>query len=168
MKIVVASTSPIKIEACKLAFGKVADVEIIPVNAPSGIAKQPSDGRAITGAYNRVSAARALVPDADVYVGIESGIDRVGYEYFDRAVVVIEAASGRSEIGQSEAVAFPSASVAKAKRRGFETCTVGMVMEEQGIVVKHDDPHLTLAGKSRTDYIAETVQRVARHFGTSS
>ena len=50
----------------------------------------------------------------------------------------------------------------EARSRGFDTWTVGRVMQEKGIVKKHDDPHLDLSGRSRVEYMDEAVQRAAR------
>jgi hypothetical protein len=49
----------------------------------------------------------------------------------------------------------------EAKRRGFDTWTVGKVMEEQGLIRQHDDPHLDLSGTSRAVYLADAVRVAA-------
>jgi len=59
----------------------------------------------------------------------------------------------------SDSVPFPYEAVQEAQRRGFKEWTVGRVMEEWGIVAQHDDPHLSLTGKSREDYIAEAIKK---------
>ena len=78
MKLVVASKNPVKVQATQKAFEDVfkKPVELIAVDAPSGVSEQPkSDKESIQGALNRLEAAREQVVDADYYVAIEAGIE---------------------------------------------------------------------------------------------
>ncbi len=78
MKIVVASTNPIKIEATRVGFSQVFgdNIEIIGISTPSGVSDQPmSDDETHRGAKNRVLNARQAYPDADYWVGLEGGIE---------------------------------------------------------------------------------------------
>lgn len=159
MKIVLASTSAIKIAACQQAF---PGAEIVPVKVPSGVNEQPMDLETLQGAHNRLAAAREVVPDADFYVAIENGVFDEGSAYVDRALVVVEHREGLRYNTTSEGVVFPDAAVDEARRRGLETWTVGKVMQEMGIVEKHDDPHLSPSGRSRSDLIAAAVLNAAR------
>lgn len=163
MKIAVASASAVKLEACRKAFGAVAPqggvVDIIPVKAPSGVAEQPVGDETLTGALNRISHARSAVHDADYYVSIENGLFVEDGRYIDRAVVVIARRNEAPQTFYSDGVEFPSQSVEETRKRGFDTWTVGKVMAEQGVVSQHDDPHLSLSGKSRVAYINETAAR---------
>jgi len=156
MKVVLASTSTVKIAACRAAFG--AAYEIIPVNIPSGVAAQPVNQETLTGAFNRIQGARAALPGADIYVSIENGLFEDNGKYIDRAVVMLAAAEAEPGVFYSDGVEFPAHSVAIARGRGFDKWTVGQVMEELGIVKKHDDPHVTLSGKSRAAYIDEVLK----------
>lgn len=160
LKIVLASTSAVKLDACRAAFGD--DAEIITVKAPSGIAEQPMNGETVTGAFNRIAAAKKLVPDADLYVSIENGIFEEKGHDIDRPVVVVSRASGNAEVTFGEGVEFPHESVEEARRRGFDTWTVGRVMQEQGLIRQHDDPHLDLSGKSRSEYLRDAVKKAAK------
>lgn len=77
LKIIVASLNPAKIEAAHLAFTQLLPnaVHIIGVDVPSGVAAQPiSDAETYQGARQRALAARALEPDADLWVGMEGGV----------------------------------------------------------------------------------------------
>jgi len=47
--------------------------------------------------------------------------------------------------------------VEEARKRGFETTTVGEVMEEKGIISNRKDPHLDLSGISREVFIRDAV-----------
>ena len=157
------STSAVKIEACRSAFSHLGELKIIPVKVQSGVPEQPIGQETLTGAYNRIGAAEHAVPNADLYVSIENGVFPEGGRYVDRAVVVLKSPS-KTEVAYSDGVEFPTASVDEARKRGFDKWTVGKVMQELGVVSKHDDPHLDLAGKSRSSYLTETVQQAAAHF----
>jgi non-canonical (house-cleaning) NTP pyrophosphatase len=154
VKIVLASTS-----AVRAAFGDAAD--IVTIKAPSGVNEQPMNSETVTGAFNRIAIAKAQVPGADLYVSIENGIfDEQGH-CIDRPVVVVSREMGDAQVTYGEGVEFPKDSVDETRRRGFDKWTVGKVMEEQGIVKKHDDPHLSLSGKSRVEYLRATVKAAA-------
>jgi hypothetical protein len=62
----------------------------------------------------------------------------------------------------SDKVQFPLECVEKARELGFETITVGQVMEKQGVVENNKDPHLSLTGKSRTVYLTEAITDLAK------
>lgn len=157
LKIVLASTSAVKLDACRRAFGP--EVDIVTVKVPSGVSEQPMDQETLQGAHNRIAAARVEVPGADFYVAIESGVFDEGTAFVDRALVVLEHQTGLRYHTVSDGVIFPDAAVEEARRRGLDKWTVGKVMAEQGTVVSHDDPHLTLAGRSRAEYLYEAVRR---------
>lgn len=161
MKIVLASTSAVKVAACTKAFGAVSDTEIITVKAASGINEQPMNEETLLGAFNRLNNAKNAVPDADYYVSIENGIFEENGHFIDRAVVTVMDRAGNVKTTASDGVEFPAASVEETRRRGFDKWTVGKVMEEQGLVKQHDDPHLTLSGKSRVAYIDEAALKAA-------
>lgn len=159
MKIVLASTSAVKVEACSRAFGP--SVEIVTVKAPSGVNEQPLNEETLRGAKNRLAYARREVPDADYYVSIENGVFDEGSAYVDRAVVTVENAAGEERVTYSDGVVFPDEDVEEARRRGLDKWTVGRVMEEKGHVKKHDDLHLCLSGRSRVSYLDEALSRAA-------
>jgi inosine/xanthosine triphosphatase len=159
MKIVLASTSAVKIEACKKAFSDFSDVNIVTAKVSSHVREQPLNEETLTGAFNRISAARRAVPDADLYISIESGLFEEKGTYVDRAIVIIAEKEGQKYTVRGEGVEFPGPSVEEARKRGFDQWTVGRVMQEQGIVRQHDDPHLDLSGKSRAEYINEAMRR---------
>ncbi len=157
MKVVLASTSAVKLEACRAAFG--LEAEIITVKAPSGVNEQPLNDETLTGAFNRIAAAKQLAPGADVYVSIENGIFEEEGRYIDRPVIVVARGACENHITYGEGVEFPKGSVEETRRRGFDTCTVGRVMQEQGLVRQHDDPHRDLGGKSRAEYITAAMRK---------
>lgn len=79
MRIVVASTNPVKIEAARRGFAQMfpdASLDVEGVSVPSGVSDQPmSDAETLQGARNRADHARSARPEADYWVGIEGGIE---------------------------------------------------------------------------------------------
>jgi inosine/xanthosine triphosphatase len=76
VRVVVASTNPVKQEAVYAAFNKAFEVavDLIGVKAPSEVSDQPmTDEETKTGAINRARNAQLLAPDADYWVGVEGG-----------------------------------------------------------------------------------------------
>jgi len=159
MKIVLASTSAVKMDACREAFASKAGVEIVGVKVPSGVAEQPFDGETVKGAMNRIDAARKLEPDADAWISIENGIFTDAGAFDDRAVVAVMDKTGTAVSATSDGVAFDAKAVSEARARGFDQWTVGKVMAEWGLVAKHDDPHLSLSGIPRATYIGQALDR---------
>ncbi len=156
-KIVLASTSAVKLDACRRAFGP--DFEIVTVKVPSGVNEQPMDLETFQGADNRVRAARTAVPDADLYVAVENGVFDEESAYVDRAVVVIEHQNGLRVQEVSDGVIFPDAAVEETRRRGLDKWTIGKVLVDLGMAKQHDDPHLDIAGTSRVAFIDQALQR---------
>lgn len=159
MKIVLASTSAVKIDACRKAFGAAA--EITGVKVASGVNEQPINDETVQGAFNRIAAARVVMPGADIYVSIENGIFEENGKYIDRPVITVAKGAGTPEVIYGDGVEFPAVAVDEARKRGFDTWTAGKVMQEQGIVKQHDDPHLDLSGKSRAEYLVDALKKAA-------
>ncbi|MGO4998553.1 inosine/xanthosine triphosphatase [Oceanisphaera sp. W20_SRM_FM3] len=79
LQVIVASLNPAKIESARLAFAQLLPerrVTVCGVSVPSGVAEQPmSDTETYQGARRRALGARALVPNADLWIGMEGGIE---------------------------------------------------------------------------------------------
>lgn len=79
MKIVVASENPVKVAAAREAFAALmphSALQMLPLSVDSGVSDQPaSDAETRRGARNRAANARAALPDADYWVGLEGGIE---------------------------------------------------------------------------------------------
>jgi len=79
-KVIIASKSPVKIQAVKSAFLKVfhnEDFEFESISVPSGVPDQPmTNNETFDGAKNRCVNAFNKVKDADFWIGIEGGIER--------------------------------------------------------------------------------------------
>ena len=96
-KVIVASLNPAKVKAVESAFSAAfseQEFEFLGVSVASEVADQPmSNEETLLGARNRVKNAKAEIPDADYYVGLEAGIE--GSVTF--AWMVIESHSHRGE-----------------------------------------------------------------------
>lgn len=131
MRIIVGTTSALKIEAVQAVF---KDSIITGVKTSSGVPEQPIEDQTETGANNRLREARRLRPDADMYIGIENGIFYDNGNYIDKAIVIIENKDGEQQSACSLGVVFPEEFFLEAQRRGFDSITVGQVMFEAGRV----------------------------------
>ncbi len=160
MRIVLASTSAVKLSACREAFGNA--VEIIAVKAKSGVSEQPMNAETLSGAFNRLRDAQQQVPDADIYISVENGIFEENGRFIDRPVIAIARKGVAPAATFGEGVEFPKASVEEARLRGFDKWTVGQVMQETGVVKQHDDPHLDIAGKSRKNFLVDAIKAALR------
>ena len=113
MKIVVASLNPVKLGAVDRAFRKQfpgIDPELLPVRVCSGVAEQPmSDAETLRGARNRVEAARAVMGEADYWVGLEGGLDTFDGQLMGFAWMAIGDGSGRISEARSATLPLPPA-----------------------------------------------------------
>ncbi len=79
VNIVVASENPVKSGAIEGAFKKLfpeLNVQTLKVSVASGVSDQPmSDEETKRGALNRIAGARELHPEADMWAGLEGGIE---------------------------------------------------------------------------------------------
>lgn len=94
MKVVIASTNPVKIEATKRAFHRLFPDQtwrFEGVDVLSGVNDQPmSDAETLTGAKNRVKVAARQRPRADYWVGIEGGSQARGDDIVTFAWIVVK------------------------------------------------------------------------------
>jgi inosine/xanthosine triphosphatase len=108
MKIIVASKNPVKINAVSRGFQKMfpgEQFEVEGISSESGVNEQPkTDLETITGAMNRIEAARQEKPGGDFYAGIEGGVEEKesGIEVF--AWIIVKSKDGR--IGKGRAGTF--------------------------------------------------------------
>lgn len=107
MRIIVASKNPVKINAVKLGFETMfpdESFECEGISADSGVSDQPSsDKETITGAENRVENAFNEVKDADFWVGIEGGLEKMESELEAFAWVVIKS---KEKLGKGRTSTF--------------------------------------------------------------
>lgn len=78
-RLVIASHNPVKVRALRDGYSRVfpgGGFSIIKTAVDSGVADQPRSGaETLEGAANRAGAARAAEPQADLWVGIEGGVE---------------------------------------------------------------------------------------------
>ena len=132
--IVVAGSSAIKFHAnneAQMAVGLDADVESCE-GIESGVNPQPFGMKEISqGARNRSAAAVIARPGADIYVGIENGLEIIGpdEETVDLAVIsIVCPKEGFEIIGCTEGVLVPHSIVLETMARGFDRVTMGEVL----------------------------------------
>lgn len=122
-KIVVASKNPVKLDATQESFMRMFPdeaFEIVGVSVGSGVADQPStDGETYDGAFNRAKNARAAMPDADFWVGLEGGIEEKKHDMEAFAWMIVIAKDGRVGKGRTATFFLPS-QVAELIRQGKE------------------------------------------------
>ncbi|MEI8096680.1 MAG: inosine/xanthosine triphosphatase, partial [Candidatus Moraniibacteriota bacterium] len=108
MKILIASKNPVKQSAVEIGFQKMFPdmvCEYISIAADSSVKDQPdTDEETITGARNRVAHLKKMDADAEYYVAIEGGVDRIYDKMFAFAWVVVEDKQGK--IGEARTVTF--------------------------------------------------------------
>lgn len=79
-KLVVASHNPVKIRALAAGFERLFpedEYALHEASVDSGVSDQPmTDAETLEGAANRATAARMALPDADLWVGIEGGVEQ--------------------------------------------------------------------------------------------
>ncbi|USE38162.1 DUF84 family protein [Endozoicomonas sp. SCSIO W0465] len=164
--VVVGSKSKTKVCAVETAFANYK-VNLLAINARSGISSQPVDNETFAGASNRIEDARKKHLSTDhnadfLVVAIENGIFNQEINgqavWLDKAVVIVETSDGKRYVKETSPVLLPAECVAIARQRGFDSTTVGQVMAEIDSTVQHDDPHSSLPPfKSRQEYLEETL-----------
>ncbi|MBI4836772.1 MAG: inosine/xanthosine triphosphatase [Candidatus Abawacabacteria bacterium] len=118
-KVIIASQNPVKVKAAELGFQKMFPGEEFlfeGVATISGVSDQPkSEDEAFQGARNRANNASTLQPEADFWVGQESGIDTFQTEMVAFGWVVIKSRIGLWGKGRTGTFFLPSAIVALIK-----------------------------------------------------
>lgn len=158
-KFVLCSESKVKLGALVDALSSLGlKVDVVACNAPSGVRAQPVGFKETRdGANNRVAEAsrKFSAEHPRAVVGIENGILFEDGFVVDVGIVVIRTPYG-TYYAQSQGVQFPEHCVKEAERRGFERTTVGQIIAER-YHCNSDDPHLSLTGRSRREFLAEAV-----------
>lgn len=109
MIIAVGSTNITKIKPVKEIFSRLfKDVKVVGIKVHSLVSDQPrSDDEMFKGAFNRAKAALKKVKGANYGVGIEGGVHKFSYGWFERSLVVIMDKKGDYGIGSSGGLALP-------------------------------------------------------------
>lgn len=107
--VAVGSTNRTKIEAVQNVFRHYyPDCEVTGFDVASGVSDQPiSEEEMFTGAETRASTALILMPEAHFGVGIEGGLRKAVFGWFESSLIVIKDNHGRIGIGSSGGLALP-------------------------------------------------------------
>lgn len=118
MIVAVGSTNPTKIKPVKDVFSYYfGDVEITGVSVPSGVAEQPlGDDEMYKGALTRARGALHAVPGAQFGVGIEGGVRKAGYGWFESSLVVVMDREGKTGVGSSGGLVLPERVMEKIRK----------------------------------------------------
>jgi len=126
MKVPVGTKNPVKMHAVKNIFTRVYDVvEVSMVDVKSGVPAQPFGHDVIIGAKHRAERAFMLLKDADLGVGIESGLFDFFGVLLDVQICSIFDGCVHT-IGASPGFSYPEV-VLEGIEKGKE---VGSIMEE--------------------------------------
>jgi inosine/xanthosine triphosphatase len=121
-RLVVASNNPVKSRAVARGYARVFpdhSIELVNASVESGVADQPmSSDEALDGATNRAIAARAAAPDADLWFGVEGGIEDTEHGMTAFAWIVV-ASADRLGRGRTASFFLPD-EVARLVRGGME------------------------------------------------
>ena len=107
MKIIIASRNPIKINATKLAFEQMFPNKFFQfegVSISSDISDQPmSNNETLKGAINRSNNAKLECMDADYWIGIEGGVEKIDNEMQVFAWIYIQS---KEMVGKARTATF--------------------------------------------------------------
>jgi len=109
--IIVGSANPVKLAATQAAFAAAwpeeeCTYEIF--DAQSGVPDQPFGSEETKmGARNRAQACIKAHPEADFYVGLEGGLEKIEGEYWAFAWMCVEDRSGKIGFGRTGAFLLP-------------------------------------------------------------
>ncbi len=118
MIIAVGSTNKTKIDPVKDVFSKhYKGVKIVGVKVSSGVSDQPrNEDEMYKGALNRAKGALVKVKNAQYGVGIEGGIHKRSYGWFEHSLVVIVDKKGNIGVGASGGLALPKVVIDRIER----------------------------------------------------
>jgi inosine/xanthosine triphosphatase len=123
IKVVVASTNPVKINTAQIGFSQMfpeLQFDFGGVSVLSGVADQPMGvEETLNGARNRAENASKEKPEADYWVGIEGGIVDLLHDMESFAWIVVKSKTGKFGNGRTGSFFLPP-KVAELIRQGKE------------------------------------------------
>ncbi len=123
LKVVVASTNPVKINTTEIGFAQMFGEivwQVEGVSAESGVGGQPmSEEETLRGAMNRVENVSGLSPQADYWVGIEGGTEEMEQGMVSFAWIVVKSKDGLVGKGRTGSFFLPP-KVVKLIKEGRE------------------------------------------------
>lgn len=147
MIVAVGSKNRTKIRPVKSVFKHYfKKVTVVGVSVASGVSEQPmTDKEMFSGAFNRAKRALEAVPDALYGVGIEGGIHKYHYGWFERTLVVIIDRGGAYGVGASGGLLLPQKVMSRIQKGDnlekaidhlFKTKNIGEGIGMFGIMTK--------------------------------
>lgn len=172
MKIVIASTSAVKLSAVNEAaldimpkvLGKAPEeFQFIPVRVKSGVNIQPCGLDEIEqGASNRLLGAIEAQPDYDLVVSIENGLLKEDHNFTDIAAIILCTLGYNTLKTLSAGIAVPRTIAQATAEAGFDKRTWGQTLAIQypHSLCQADDPHSFLTNKkfSRKKILADAIK----------
>lgn len=132
--VIVTSQNPVKIETVQEAFGKAFPEEVfdfISFSADSNVSDQPKgQEETLSGARNRIAHGKQEYPDADFYVGLEGGIQKIENQWECVAWMVVQDSAGKEGKSQSASHSLPLA-IQKLIDEGMELGHAGDIVFNQ-------------------------------------
>ena len=168
--IAVGGKSKIKIQSvqeCVTELNIHATVSGDPLST-SNINEQPEGyAEARCGAISRIVTSTYHNSSFDLYFGIENFISKSDNSWKDTGLVV--GSSYELNIVQeelTESVIFPEEQVLKTLNMpgGFKENTVGSTLYSDGIVTSSKDPHFSLSGKHRKEYLKPAIKKILQYY----
>ena len=134
IKIVVGSASKRKIEIVSKVIHEIIKNEIIMIEgygAISGVPETPYDQQTFDGARNRANGSKENVPNADLYIGIESGlVERYGHIYEETWCVIVTKDGGEF-YGYSSGLKVPDYIMKRMDELNLPHSEVMVILEEE-------------------------------------
>lgn len=111
-KVIVGSSNPVKLETTKEAFALAfpgEEFEFVAFSAASEVADQPmSSAETKQGATNRALACKSEYPEADFFVGLEGGLEKIDGQYWTVAWMCILDKAGVQGFGRTGSFRLPA------------------------------------------------------------
>lgn len=159
--IAVGSTSVHKVNAVKRACAALGiEAEVVGVSATSRVNEQPCGwDETVVGAFNRAHGAVEHVLSDAWCIGIESGVMLSGGHAVDLAAIYVRRPDGKGWCGSTSGTPFSFDDFEEARRRGFKTTTVGLVMSERTGCDKTDGTAYLTGGRiTREDTLVDGLK----------
>ena len=118
MIVAVGSTNPTKVKPVKEVFSfHFKEVKVVGVSIKSAVNDQPFHDREMyEGALHRAKVALKQIKGAEYGVGIEGGIHKYSYGWFERSLIVIVNKKGEVGIGSSGGLILPKKVISAIKK----------------------------------------------------
>lgn len=127
MKVILASKSPIKELAARVACRAVfpgESIDIVSLQVPSGVSKQPEGIEVWNGAVERLWNAQRRHPEADLWISMEGGIFRGRLRVYSKGWILASDQEDRNFVGSAETAGF------EIPRRVVEMLDAGYELSE--------------------------------------